>query len=238
MWPLGSDQMKLKSEGVCRFCNKTFSEAAMLRHLQSCSERKKNQDNEEKKWRIFLLRAHAGPFFVYFEMKASSTLKMVDAFLRDLWLECCGHLSAFTINNVRYEIDHGSKNDICSDFFGRRIPTQNMNIKLYSILTTGLKFSHEYDFGSTTELDMMCISERQGDLNKIEIIARNNPLNLVCTTCGKPAKQVCTQCLYDGTGFFCEKCAKKHTCGEDMCLPVVNSPRMGVCGYTGNKDDW
>jgi len=230
--------MKLKSEGVCRFCKKTFSEVAMLRHLQSCSERKKNQDKEEKKWKIFLLRAKAGPYFVYFEIKAASTLKKVDEFLRDLWLECCGHLSAFTINNVEYELDSYRKNTRYTDFFGRSKPTGSMNIKLYSILTSGFKFTHEYDFGSTTELDMMCVSERQGDLDEIRIIARNNPLNLVCTTCGKPAEQVCTQCLYDGAGFFCEKCAMKHTCGEDMFLPVVNSPRMGVCGYTGNNDDW
>jgi hypothetical protein len=25
-------------------------------------------------------------------------------------------------------------------------------------------------------------------------------------------------------------------CGEEMALPVVNSPRMGVCGYAGEFD--
>jgi hypothetical protein len=48
--------------------------------------------------------------------------------------------------------------------------------------------------------------------------------------------------MYQGYSFFCEKCAAKH---EDTCsdfqdyanMPVVNSPRMGVCGYEGGSID-
>jgi hypothetical protein len=42
--------------------------------------------------------------------------------------------------------------------------------------------------------------------------------------------------------LFCDKCAKKHAkkC-EDFedyaALPVVNSPRMGVCAYEGGCID-
>jgi hypothetical protein len=32
---------------------------------------------------------------------------------------------------------------------------------------------------------------------------------------------------------LCQACAEDHECGEDMQLPVVNSPRVGVCGYAG-----
>jgi hypothetical protein len=28
-------------------------------------------------------------------------------------------------------------------------------------------------------------------------------------------------------------CAGGHECGEEMLLPVVNSPRVAMCGYTG-----
>jgi len=31
----------------------------------------------------------------------------------------------------------------------------------------------------------------------------------------------------------CEGCAGEHECGEEMLLPVVNSPRVGMCGYEG-----
>ena len=37
----------------------------------------------------------------------------------------------------------------------------------------------------------------------------------------------------EGEGWVCDECAPKHKCGEDMLLPVVNSPRVGMCGYTG-----
>jgi hypothetical protein len=32
-------------------------------------------------------------------------------------------------------------------------------------------------------------------------------------------------------------CAAKHECGEEMLLPVLNSPRAGVCGYCGPSVD-
>jgi hypothetical protein len=35
---------------------------------------------------------------------------------------------------------------------------------------------------------------------------------------------------------FCQDCLVEHECGEEMALPVVNSPRMGVCGYAGESD--
>jgi hypothetical protein len=42
--------------------------------------------------------------------------------------------------------------------------------------------------------------------------------------------------------MFCEKCAKKHAekCEdfkEYAAMPVVNSPRMGVCDYMGGCID-
>lgn len=33
---------------------------------------------------------------------------------------------------------------------------------------------------------------------------------------------------------FMKLCTQKHDCGEDMLLPLVNSPRASMCGYTGN----
>jgi len=37
------------------------------------------------------------------EINANATLEKIDDFLRVLWLDCCGHLSAFTINKTRYD---------------------------------------------------------------------------------------------------------------------------------------
>lgn len=213
----------VKSEGMCKFCKNLFSGRAMSKHLQSCHERIKANELEEKQGKIFLIEASSDPFFVYFEVNASSTLKKVDQFLRDLWLECCGHLSAFTISNIRY-FSHPESGD----------DEKSMDAMLKNILKPNLKFIHEYDFGTTTQLDLSCISEREGKLKKeIDIIARNNMPEFKCNKCGKPAKEICAECVYNGKGLLCESCAKTHECGEDMLLPCVNSPRTGMCGYTG-----
>ncbi|MDD4580331.1 MAG: hypothetical protein PHF80_06615 [Methanothrix sp.] len=47
----------------------------------------------------------------------------------------------------------------------------------------------------------------------------------------------CCVCSGESTGRVCDECGKTHECGEDMLLPVVNSPRVGMCDYTGGYYD-
>jgi len=71
--------------------------------------------------------------------------------------------------------------------------------------------------------------------DKVKILARNEPPEMICG-CGEEAKWVCPICVLENTGedcYFCDECTKGHECGEEMLLPVVNSPRCGVCGYEG-----
>lgn len=114
-----------------------------------------------------------------------------------------------------------------------------MDIPLEKALKVGQQFSYEYDFGSTTHLALRVVSEREGaiqdkDEDNIEILARNNPPVILCKVCGKPAKRVASDYYPEDNGYCSSKCAKQnHEYYEEM-LPVVNSPRVGVCGYTGN----
>lgn len=194
----------------------------MAKHLQTCKERMKTCLEGGRHEQVFLIKAGAGPFFVYFEAEGSTTLKQIDGFLRDIWLECCGHLSMFTINNARYAYDPQPE-------YGDR----SMNAPINKVLLPKLQFSHEYDFGTTTNLSMKCVSIRTGKVKGIQLLARNNPPKFDCSKCGNPAKEICAQCVYEGDALLCKPCAKKHKCGEEMMLPVVNSPRAGMCGYTG-----
>ena len=103
---------------------------------------------------------------------------------------------------------------------------------------------YEYDFGSTTALQIkvgkaFSISAH----NDLVLLSRNEPLQILCRVCAaKSATQICSVHLWEGTGLFCDGCAGKHaeTC-EDFAdyaqMPVVNSPRMGVCGYEGGIID-
>lgn len=217
----------MRSEGICTFCKKTVAGSAMAKHIVSCKEReeKLSKESKETKDKVYLLRASAGPFFAYFEVNATDNLEDVDEFLRDLWLECCGHLSSFTIEDVHYD------SQPLDDMMGES-KHKTMGIQLRRVLRPGLTFSHEYDFGTTTELDLKVIAERAGNVKHIPLLARNNPPDVKCK-CGKPVKEICAQCMWEDKGLLCGICAKKHECGEEMLLPAVNSPRAGMCGYTG-----
>ncbi len=230
------------SQGQCNLCGGTFNKAGMSRHITACREshtlKKLEGHGKARKTNLFHLMVegtYAPPFWLHLAVPTDATLRNLDQFLRDIWLECCGHLSAFTIEGTQYELDTGGVDGMWSMIFGPATPPQSMQVTLGSILHPRLKFTHEYDFGTTTHLTLKVISEYEGQAKgkSVQILARNDMPPVVCEKCGKPATLVCAQCIYDGRGWVCDKHAPKHKCGEDMLLPVVNSPRVGMCGYTG-----
>ncbi len=166
-------------------------------------------------------------YWMHLEVVAGTTLAMLDHFLRETWLECCGHLSAFEIGGVRYTVD--------ADLHEWDTGGKSMQVRLDQVLHPGQTCSYEYDFGSTTELMVKVISEDEVAMKgkAIQILARNSLLMTSCDVCGEPATSLCPQCIYEDKGCLCDACAKDHPCGEEMLLPLVNSPRAGVCGYTG-----
>lgn len=165
--------------------------------------------------------------------QASCRLSDLDDFLRREWLECCGHLSAFKIGKSTYL----SQED-CVEEPGE----EDMDFTLSEVLSPGMKFSYEYDFGSTTELYLKVVSEfnaMQGRSRRPKLLARNDAPLFSCECCGKKASWVCAFCNEEGEGSekgrVCGECQKKHECGEEALLPIVNSPRTGTYGYTGQS---
>jgi len=99
-----------------------------------------------------------------------------------------------------------------------------------------MKFRYEYDFGSTTELALKVIEDQNMSFKKkVQLLARNEAPDIQCDHCEKPAVQICSECVCNEEGFLCKKCTADHKCGEEMLLPVVNSPRTGVCAYEGGS---
>lgn len=141
-------------------------------------------------------------------------LKTLDDLLRRVWLECCGHRSEFY---------GGARNKV------------GLSRRLDEVLgVPGARLGYVYDFGSSTEL----VVSHVGVVAKVamkgtRVVARNEPPSWPCEVCGQSAAKLCVECANTDAGFFCELHAAKHECGEEMLHPVVNSPRMGVCGYTG-----
>lgn len=227
--------MGQRTKGKCKFCGKEYTFSYMNRHLSACGERQKRWQMEAggKQCGYFELAVYpkyGRDYWLFVEMKETATLKDIDNFLRDIWLECCGHLSEFDIEGIRYGIESGYE-ALWDE------PSKSMNCRLKSVLAKGMTFDYEYDFGSTTELMITVVNYRVRAYRKekLVILSRNDPIEYMCDTCGKaPAKFICPECYYEGCGYLCEKCATTHECGEDVLLNICNSPRMGVCAYEGS----
>lgn len=255
------------SRGTCNFCQQTVAKSGISRHLKSCKTRlatieqlpAKEKLKSERVFHLAVEGTYAIDYWMHIEIPASAALTELDRFLRDVWLECCGHLSEFTISGVGYQIDrlYGQRLDLEFDDDdavaappGWRFPTmypltkRMSKFKLADVLKPETKFTYRYDFGSTTDLTLKMVEERKAEITKtfgVQIIARNHPPEYVCQKCGeKLATHICMECVYDGKGLLCKACAKKHPKDHyDMFLPVVNSPRMGECAYVGDvSDDW
>lgn len=202
--------------GKCQLCGHTADKTAMARHLRDCLP---VHDVTGKNVPLTQLRFEAeedSRYWLLLEAKADATLEQLDALLRRVWLECCGHMSAFYVDR-RTELSKRSK--------------------LRAALSSqGLKFRYEYDFGSTTSLTGKVLATRLGSAGRsaVRLLARNDALTWPCGECDATATAVCPFCLDEAGGLFCATHAEEHPhAEEEVYLPVVNSPRMGVCGYGG-----
>ena len=210
---------KMTSEGICIFCKKSYSKAGISRHLAS---HLKAIDKVAKK-KSYHLKVEAGPYFLQLLIDGNASLDELDSFLRAIWLECCGHLSQFSFGRWNDELDFDM---VARKLFGK-----------------GVQLWYAYDFGSTTELNIKCMGEYPiATPEGIRLLSRNNPLDIPCDTCKKKAAVELCSVHWDGSDmYFCKKCTKKHskTCAdaEYAMLPIVNSPRMGVCAYEGGTFD-
>ncbi len=213
--------------GQCTLCKKVINKSQMTRHLKKCVEnRDDGTGSSVKLFHVVIEDNHMPEYWLHVEIPGAMTLAHLDSFLRDTWLECCGHLSGFTIDEERYSVH--PMEDL---MFGVREKT--MDQKIYSVLSVGTKFKHEYDYGSTTELKLRVVDirERQVKSPGIMLLARNQPPAWKCTQCGKPATQIqASGWGIDVDSLFCDRCIDDE---EEMSLPLVNSPRTGVCGYCG-----
>lgn len=226
------------SRGTCNFCQKETSKPTMRRHLENCEQRAAVQAQEKprrllksKAFHVLVEGYRLPMYWMHLEIVDYITLARLDRFLRDTWVECCGHLSVFRINGLNYYVDGDI--DTFYDWDGKR---RDMQARMDKVLSPGLTFSYEYDFGSTTELTLKVISEREaaGNAKPIQVLARNNLPLIPCDVCGNPSTHICGACIYKDEGCLCDECARKHQCREGFILPRANSPREGVCGYTGH----
>lgn len=219
-----------QSTGKCCLCGEIVSRASMTRHLNACSQPDAprvspaaGKQASGPSFHLVIEGRDAKAYWMHVAIPVTAPLSKLDRFLRDTWLECCGHLSAFDIGGDHYA-SSPSDGEV------------SMKAPLSRILEVGMKFSYEYDYGSTTALTLKVVAVREQSTSKgaIQLLAANEPPQVTCQRCGtRAATQICTECVWNGEGWLCDVCVDEHECGSEMCLPVVNSPRVGVCGYTG-----
>jgi hypothetical protein len=216
-----------ESRGTCLFCGEIIVKRSVVKHLAKCLKRQEciqaaeaNPRLEETLWHLRVQGANAKEYWLDLEMVGSASLEKLDKYLRSIWLECCGHLSQFTIGG----------------WSGTQIGKAR---KANSVFEVGLVLRHLYDFGTTSETDIQVVGFRMGHpLTKhlIYLMARNNRPEAICQECGRPADWLCIECMYEDEkpGFLCDDHVEEHPhekFGEPMRL--VNSPRIGMCGYDG-----
>lgn len=170
--------------------------------------------------RLRVQDAYQSGFWLDLEMRGSKTLQHLDTYLRGIWLECCGHMSQFSLGGG----------------FERAV---GMGRKLSDVFQPGGELTHIYDVGTSSETIVKCVDLREGKpltSKPIALLARNTMPEYSCIECAKPATHLCMECqIEDQTeGTLCDQHTENHphtNYGEP--LPLVNSPRMGMCGYDG-----
>jgi hypothetical protein len=198
----------------------------MTKHLVTCPQRQaaiataeQGKGKPEDLLHLRVEDADSKDFWLDLEMRGSRTLSDLDDYLRSIWLECCGHLSQFSLASFGQEV-------------GKRKKVQD-------IFQRTAQLAHDYDFGTTSTTLVKVVSARNGKPTTkypIALMARNLMPTTECITCGKPASYLCMECVYEDENreTLCKTHAAKHphkNYGDP--LPLVNSPRTGMCGYDG-----
>ena len=207
----------MASKGNCYLCGAELGKVAMKNHILKMH----SQEIIEQECVLLKIEgAYDKDYWLYVDLPVDKSLAALDKFLRSIWLECCGHMSAF--HGPGYGGDIGKN-------------------RKWNVFDPGDQLLHEYDFGSPTECLITVVgrTSRSPQKSAVRLLARNIPPQFQCVQCGAPASDICTECIYElDNPFYCTNCAKQHGHDEEMLLPVTNSPRMGVCGYCGELDTY
>lgn len=216
-------EIKITKLGTCIFCRKQYSKSGMHRHLKSCKKRQIELGNQEY-FTIAIEDVYENRYFLYIDIESNTTLYTLDKFLRTIWVECCDHQSAFYIRE---------KGATSSGFESFDV---EMGFILKNIFEVGDSFRYLYDFGTSTRLKLKIVNSfyAKKHSDELQLLARNVRPAHICAKCGEPAIWCCSWCY----SFVCEKCSKIHDCGDEGMSLIVNSPRIGYCGFDGDRDTY
>ncbi|MFW5835926.1 MAG: hypothetical protein ACOCVK_00795, partial [bacterium] len=210
----------------CRFCGKHYANAGIARHVAACKARSALDGQTAVFSHLSVVDPHDADYRLDLLVRPRTTLAELDEYLREIWLECCGHLSIFRIGDVCFTSNPDA-------FYGER----SDDVAL-SNLPGVTDIHYEYDLGSTTELRIRILApvEHADSDSGIVLAARNDPPTIECS-CGAEAIAIDRYAGFGGDAFLCESCVQADDLDTEGLAPLTNSPRMGVCGYYGPGSD-
>ena len=214
-----------QSRGRCAFCRHETTKGAIGRHLDTCAVRQQriSATKNRRPQSLIHLRIqdeYAPAFWFDVEVDGTASLGDIDSYLRSIWLECCGHKSMFTTG--------GWGSDELAN--PRRVD---------SVFKDRVELVHIYDFGTESVTRIKAMGSRRAEpltRRPIVLMARNLIPEAQCIDCDQPATHLCQECQqeWDSPGLLCRRHTQDHP-HDDYGEPIelVNSPRLGLCGYTG-----
>ncbi len=217
---------------------------------------------KERLFHILVDAPYATEYWLHIEIPARATLRDLDRFLRAIWVECCHHMSQFIVGNTYYLSTRGqelineeeedeeealvveeigpedqqvlwdSLLDIFMGMEGDWPEEKSMDVPLAQVVGVGTTFGYEYDMGTTTALCLKVVGEREGVAppEGVRVLARNYAPFIPCVICGERAAWIE---VWENYEPLCDRHARERDKWLERFLPVVNSPRMGECGYEG-----
>ena len=259
------------SPGWCNVCGDVIRADDAVAHTQTCimykARRKYTVRKTDKRYArsmpvMIWVRGEQLQHWMVLAVQPTTSLRQLDQFLRNEWLECCGHMSHFKIGQTQYSNcvpgpgdAPNFDNDLAED------NEQHMVHTLEETVAHGQRFHHEFDYGDTTCLNLEHVATlpipynyvpefinppREAEYyveNFITVMARNRPTER-CFKCGETAQWRYHENPYvevppeEGgpivaPPYFCNGCTP-----HDLALVELrNSPRSGVGCYDNTHDE-
>ncbi len=230
------------TKGSCAFCGRTVARGGMSKHLTTCPERQAQIDKADASnrkaqtlYQLAVRDKEFTAFWLLLEVNGAAPLADLDTYLRAIWVDCCDHMSFFTIAGMQYR-------DLIDDKFTLRGEKSRQTPvgEAFQAAKPGKPGAYEYDFAAPSKLTLEVVGQREGKpLSKhpVALLARNLLPDFKCAACGQPAGWMCVQCYYERGEEKCYLCAehvKGHACTRyGSPRKVYNSPRLGRCKYNG-----
>jgi len=193
----------------CQLCKKSFGCKQIYVHYAVCIAEKYTQEYSGHYVVSFLSRGMCNnQYYIYAIINPKTTFATIDNYLRNKWLNCCGHLSNFECEKKQI--------------------SKRATFKTYA----DKDIIYEYDMGSTTTIYMQKSILIKSDKEPLKTtylhnVLQNDPFKFNCKICDKPAS------YHDGVyQFVCE--THKDKADNYLLTQIVNSPRMGERCFDGD----